>query len=145
MNEPCNVCLAVPLPNGKPCICGDTGTVEGEAVGLRKKIHSMDLQIGVWREYAELLGKEIGELLPFGIMKGWKSSRVQKGWDLRRKLDLPENAGDAAEKRVDVVKPVDAAKEAFDSITAEERAYVTARWCRGCWDAGPGCVCMRDE
>lgn len=39
---PCNVCCGMPLPSGKPCICGGTGTEWAETQGLRERCFELE-------------------------------------------------------------------------------------------------------
>lgn len=50
MNDSCDVCLGKPLESGRPCICGGEGTSSSEKVGLRKKVHELELQLRDLRE-----------------------------------------------------------------------------------------------
>jgi len=55
---------------------------------VRKELETSHCQLGLWKEYAELLGAEVDELVPFATMKQWHSSRYEKGLELRKKLGI---------------------------------------------------------
>lgn len=46
--------------------------------------------IGLWRQYVELLGKELQEVAPIAHDRGWRSTRHEEGKKLREQLCLGE-------------------------------------------------------
>ena len=49
-----------------------------------------DATVALWREYAELLGAELLEVIGLAATHGWKSSRYEEGKRLRAALGIGE-------------------------------------------------------
>lgn len=45
-DELCGVCNGKPLTDNRQCICGGTGTLYGEAQGLRKRVVELEIALG---------------------------------------------------------------------------------------------------
>lgn len=84
--------------------------------------------------------------LRVSAVRAWYE-RIGKGLEELSRPDLRRLLLDAVRTLEASVKEsgVDVAKRLFDEITPEERAYLASRWCRSCWNAGPGCRCGNDE
>lgn len=46
----------------------------------------MEELISLYEQYIELVGEELSELAVMASVRGWKSSRVKQGEDLREKI-----------------------------------------------------------
>jgi len=71
------------------CLVHWVVALQKEADGVSKELEAAKLKIGVWKEYAELLTAELGETIGVAYSHGWRSSRHERGKELRQKLGLP--------------------------------------------------------
>jgi len=52
------------------------------------EIRKLRAEVALWREYAELLGAELIEIIPYTANHGWRSNRHEEGKRLRGLLGI---------------------------------------------------------
>ncbi len=94
---------------GSRTICETHDRPEIECV--REDLCNANLQIGAWREYTELISAELESLAGLAHAHGWRSSRHEKGVELRKKLGI-QGSNDTSKDPTDDERRV--AKETQD-------------------------------